>query len=536
MSRKTVLLLLIILTCAAHGAVAEDQKPQWIIVTAPEFRDALAPLCERRRNDGMQVVFVETTDVLTPQQIRNRDGAPLKDRINQLCRQVKGTSYVMLVGAISVADSEQAVETVLPALVGTSGRMRGQPSDNGYGCLDKELLPTVAVGRFPVRTVDEARQLVDKTVAFERNIAPAEWQNRLTFVVGHPGGASVIERRFAESFLQGVAGSRFGKIHPLWQARILIHGAGSPFTVADGRLRETSLRYLEDGQMFSVYLGHSNATGLWSDNAEFLNRDDWAKLKIPNGAGVLFTCGCFGCQLQGRDGEGYGLAAVRNPHGPVAVIGSHGESYAALGQLAGDGMLNCLASPEPPTRLGDYVLAAKQGIARGPIDGLTFWLYDQGDGSRGTVPLDQQRLEHQEMWMLLGDPALKLPMRVPAINLESTGKASAGSTIVVTGSIPTVFSNETVHVMLERPMGSRSTGLEPLPKDSAKADDIKMANHERANTIVLQSYDVRPRDARFECTIELPKELPWPRLTIRAVASMKGQTAEGVLSVVVTKK
>ena len=77
--------------------------------------------------------------------------------------------------------------------------------------------------------------------------------------------------------------------------------------------------------------------------------------------------------------------------GPVAVIGAHGESYAAMGQLALDGMLRCLMTPEPPTRLGAYWLAAKAGLARGKIDGITFWLYDQADGSRGTVPLDEQR-------------------------------------------------------------------------------------------------------------------------------------------------
>ena len=72
--------------------------------------------------------------------------------------------------------------------------------------------------------------------------------------------------------------------------------------------------------MFSFYLGHSGAGGLWSDGDYFLLRDDLAKLNIRQRQGVLFTCGCFACQLDGMGGESYGLAAMRNPNGPSAVM------------------------------------------------------------------------------------------------------------------------------------------------------------------------------------------------------------------------
>ena len=52
----------------------------------------------------------------------------------------------------------------------------------------------------------------------------------------------------------------------------------------------------------------------------FMTREEWSALNIPRGQGVFFTCGWFACQLGGPDGEGYGLSAMRNPRGPVAVI------------------------------------------------------------------------------------------------------------------------------------------------------------------------------------------------------------------------
>ena len=264
---------------------------------------------------------------------------------------------------------------------------------------------------------------------------------------------------------------------------------------------------------------------VWS----FWNGTFWANQKTMNGRGVLFSCGCFGCQWEGVGGEGYGVSAMHNPHGPVAVIGAHGESYAALGQLAFDGMLECLSKAETPERLADYWLAVQAGIARGKIDPLTFWLLDQADGSRGKVTLAAQRLEHLEMWVLLGDPALKLPIRCPSISLTAKGTATAGKPIVCNGVLPAQFAGSKVRVTLERPAGSLPVRLEALPRDPAKKSGVMLVNHQRANDVVLSSCEVQTQNGRFEATLTLPAELPWTRLTLRAVAVTEAEMAHGVL-------
>jgi hypothetical protein len=221
---------------------------------------------------------------------------------------------------------------------------------------------------------------------------------------------------------------------------------------------------------------------------------------------------------------------MRNPAGPAAVIGAVGESYGVMGQLAIDGMLECLSVPELPPRLADYWLAAKAGLARGKIDAVTFWLYDQTDGSRGTVSLDVQRLEHLEMWMLMGDPALRLPVRPPTIHLATADKAIAGQVVTVSGSVPDGFADATVRLTLERPAGFPPFNLQTQPMDSAHLREVTMANHNRANSVVLETHEVRVRDGRFEHTLKLPVKVPWPRLVVRAFASSKTQAAIGALS------
>jgi hypothetical protein len=533
MFARPLSLLLALFVVTSHAAAADEPAPHWIVVTAPEFREALTPLCDHRRADGLQVTVVKTTDVLSARQIRDGDAGPLKEHIQKLCQKSKGPAYVLLVGVVKPADPAAAEKSCVPTLTGMVGRMKGEPSDHGFSFRDKEPEATVAVGRFQGRTEDEVRQWVQKTIAFERDRTPGAWRNRVTLLIGNPGGFTPLEKRFGEMFIQSIAATRFDQVHPLWTGRGLIHAPVSPFCVPDDRLHDVSLRYLEEGQIFALYLGHSGPAGLWSSDARFLDRADWAKMKVPHGPGVLFSCGCFGCQQKGEDG--YALTAIRNPGGPVAVIGAQGESYGAMGQLAADGLLECLGREDPPARLADYWLAVKGGLAGGKMDDFVFFLYDQGDGSRGRVAMDEQRKEHLEMWTLLGDPALRLPLCRPSIRLESATPAAPGGTVEVTGTLPPAFVRAVVRVTLERPVGSKTLGLEALPEDAAKAPAVMAANHERANSVVLVTAEVKPADGRFRCTLKVPAETPWTRLIVRATVTSETDMAVGVLSLPVKK-
>src|SRR5207247_229963 len=144
-------------------------REQWIVVTAPAFRSALQPLCAHRKSQGLRVLVVQTSDVLGPREVRAGSAGKLLDHVRELCKSHPGPSYVLLVGAVAAGGLEDAEKKVVPALLGNAGRMRGQPTDAGYGCTGGGRLPTVAVGRFPVRTEREARDMVDKTLALERD-------------------------------------------------------------------------------------------------------------------------------------------------------------------------------------------------------------------------------------------------------------------------------------------------------------------------------------------------------------------------------
>ncbi len=376
--------------------------------------------------------------------------------------------------------------------------------------------------------------MVQKTLRLERECEPGPWQNRITLLQGNPGGGPL-----AEMFVEQAMSPRLQRLNPAWSLQAISHSGASVYFLPTSRQRDTVRNYLQAGQFFSIYLGHSDASGLWSNGSYLLNRDDWANLRIQQCQGVFITCGCFACEWNGAKGVGYGLTAMRNPGGPAAVIGPSGESYAAPGLLAIDGLLRCCAVPPFASRLADYWLAVQAGLASGPIDGGTFSLYDQFDGSNGKVPLSVQRREHLEMWVLLGDSALRLPVMPMDIALDPLDPVSPGKKITLQGTLPKRLRGATVHVSLERPLGSKPGDWEKLPEASpentAARERTATENHRKANNAVLSEANVRSDQTRFECFLEIPVALPWPKLVLRAHANSASDAAMGVEILRVTK-
>jgi hypothetical protein len=523
-------LLFVVLTVLTARVIAEESA-QWIVVTAPAYRDVIEPLCAHRKSQELHVTVVQTTDVLSKKEILAGDADKLREHLNELCRGRKGPTYVLLVGMVEPDKSDDADQRVLPPLRGTTSRMKGQPSDNGYGCQDKELLPTVAVGRFPAHSVKEAKEMVEKTLAYEKDVKPGEWKRRLTVLAGAPAFSPAVDKLVEELAL-----ARLDRLDPSWSGKAIYANAQSRFCLPADVLRKHAVQYVEEGQALTLFLGHSSAEGFAAGPARYMDREDWGKLAIRRGPGVFATFGCLGCQLTDEDHQGgYGVAAMRNSRGPVAVIGSHGICFAAMVQLASDSLFQTFCGPNPPERLGDAWLSLKQGVAKGKIDAFSFWLLDKADGD-SRISQATQRLEHLEMFLLLGDPALRLPSIPADIKLTVAGTVEAGKSITITGDAPARLGGAKVRVTLERPLSSEPPDLLALPKQPGEERaKIMLTNHEQANRFALEIREATVKDGRFEITFNLPAKLPWQRLLLRAYVATEREEGLGVKTIEVLK-
>jgi hypothetical protein len=409
--------------------------------------------------------------------------------------------------------------------------MKGEPTDAGYGCRDGERLPTVAVGRLPARSEAEARAMIQKTLALERAIKPGPWKRRLTILAGIPAYNPLVDR-----LVENLALARFDRLDPLWSGHAVYTNPLSRFCLPDDVLRKRTLAYLDDGQAFTVYLGHSSAEGLYGGPAPFLDRADWGSLTAQ---GVFVTFGCKGCQLKGKgrlrflkaapaEEEGYGLAAIRNPRGPAAVLGSHGICFAAMVQLAADGLFHRAFQGPLPRRLGTCWLGLLEGIAKGKIDFLTYRMLDAVDGD-SDIPQPTQRGEHLEMFTLLGVPALRLPEMPAGIVLQQPLTLAPGKALLVRGRLPSNLQGAKLRVALERSPASQPAGWVPLPREAGAARDaVMLANHTRANDFAVVTGQASASGASFAVRLEVPAKLPWPRLILRVYARTKHNEAMAV--------
>ncbi len=536
--RMRHLLLILFLLAFSLPARAAD-RPRWIVITAPAFKDAAAELAQHRTADGMEVTLLTTTDFLTPAELQKGDAAKLRAQIAAACRGTQD-SFVLLLG--TPLPGPDAPKIGVPMGTGSQLRMLRQPTDNPLGQVDKVpndptgLLPSVALGRLPVKTAAEAAAAVKRIIAYDQAAAAGKVPLAAALLVADPGGNTVSERILAGIAVTGSFQLMAQRVNPMWALSAVVQVDGSPFCLpvgGAGGMRQTVNKLINPG--FIVFAGHSSSDAMYSDRDVMMSREDWSA--VDAGQTIFVSCGCWTCQYADsatQKGEGYGVAAIRNPRGPVAVIGATGESYAAAGQLAFDGMLTEFERPGFPARLGGLYAAVKRGIAEAPMNALMFRMLDASDGTSGQVPLAEQRKEHLEMWTLLGDPA----MRLSAVREEITWKLPAdkliaGQLVTVRGTLPKGAGK--LRVTVERVLCDPPLGLVPVPASGAQRDAALVKNWATANRVLLLEAPTTVVAEEFEARFTLPADLPWERVVLRAQAGEGPAAAKGVRVVGVVK-
>ena len=96
-------------------------------------------------------------------------------------------------------------------------------------------------------------------------------------------------------------------------------------------------------------------------------------------------------------------------------------------------------------------------MAKGKIDDLTYGMLTAVDGD-ADIPQATQRLEHLEMFTLLGDPALKLAATPADLVLKTDEAAKPGAAVTIHGTAPARLNGARVQVVAERPVSSTADG------------------------------------------------------------------------------
>jgi len=165
-----------------------DSQADYIVVAHEDFVEALEPLVEWRRSQGLTVLVVTATQVYDEFSHGLVDPAA----IHELLREAHNNwakpapQYVLLVGEASYDYRDNllgANRSLLPTYLVETDFSGSTMSDNWFVCLDDEdVLPDMAVGRLPVQTEEEARLVVEKIIRYEQEAPPGSWRERILLV------------------------------------------------------------------------------------------------------------------------------------------------------------------------------------------------------------------------------------------------------------------------------------------------------------------------------------------------------------------
>jgi hypothetical protein len=346
-------------------------QADYLLIGPRDFLANASPLLALRQSQGLRTKPVAIEDVYDAFGFGEESPEALKDFLAYAYHSWKRPSprYVVLLGDATF-DPKDHLQTgvrnrVAPLVTRTTYLWTA--SDPAYAAVNgDDLLPDVALGRLPAATIDEARILVDKVVAFET--AGRDLSGRAVLVADNADAAGNFEENANDIAATLLAGRTVEKVF------LSEKGASTRAAIA---------HTLDQGASLLSYVGHGS-TAVWASENVWNNLDIDALLPQSEQP-VLLTMNCLNgffhfpplnsLAEQFLKAEGKGAVAAFSPSGLSLDAPAHVLHKALLSELVSG----------RHERLGDAILAAQGAYA-----------------DSGAFP------ELLVIYHLFGDPAMKV--------------------------------------------------------------------------------------------------------------------------------
>ena len=390
------------------------QQCDYLFITKEEFMDAVQPLADWHRRRGLDVEIIDVQQIYdefsygfkSERAIRAFLAASFRQRLSPAPR------YVLLIGDASwnprrlnpsdPAYGGDAETDIVPTrLFESSVDHLEACSDNWFACVDGEddLLPDLFVGRLPARTPAEARQMVDKILAYHGEAAEHPAMGRAVFVAGlqEKDGDPNFEAE-SEKMI-----SRFVPPHLAVQ-RIFVEQTGGD--AARNLIKDA----FSEGALLVNFFGHG-AVGIWT-KLQILTSSmvgTFGRTAFPP---FVFTMSCINGLFTDPRPENTSLAEAllnQDGRGAVAVFSGSGKAFPTPLYVVADGLYTAFFQ-KGLTQIGTFCTAGLFNL-------------------RATYPAFD---DHLLFYILFGDPAC--PLRYDSDQFET--HAGFAGQVRMGGGIP----------------------------------------------------------------------------------------------------
>ncbi|MEE8452800.1 MAG: C25 family cysteine peptidase [Thermoguttaceae bacterium] len=496
----TTLVLLLLGIMPAEPVPAADGADT-VVVCPAAFREALQPWLEYRSRQGHSFAMVPNT------------GAPdvIRRRIRQV-GQAGRLRFVLLVGDADIgSDADPGLRQRCVPVHRAEARVNvlwgSEPhiaTDNWYADLDDDQTPDVAIGRLTADSPAELSRIVGKILDYERSVDFGPWRRKLNFVAG-VGGFSPLADMVLESSVRYLLTQEI----PADYDMSMTYGSWrSPYCPDPRSFHATTLRRLNEGSWFWVYIGHGHHLGLDrirvpGESYHILGNQDVPKIHCEHGAPIALFLACYTGAFDAKT-DCLAEQMLRQPQGPVAMIAASRVAMPYAMTVLATGLMDQCFKQRCPT-LGEALLNAKRKMVEKP-DAQDARRAMLDSIARAVSPAPKQLAaelaEHLLLFNLIGDPLLRLRHpRTVALDVPST--ATAGKPLKVTGTSP-MQGRATVELVVRR---DRFTFSPPrrreYPQTSGTLAEFQEI-YQRANDRRLTSVEVPVAAGPFAVELETP--------------------------------
>ncbi len=368
----------------------------------------------------------------------------------------------------------------------------------------------LGIGRLPVRTETEARQVVDKLINYATNNLPGNWKNNLAFVGDDGNGADKYTTAHMEQADQ--LAETIETNHPEFLVnKVYLDAYKKDFTGGQTRYPAVNARIqrlLKDGLMVLNYSGHGD-TKSWTE--ERVMTDTEIRQSTYPYLPLWITATCDFTRFDDANTSAGELVLLNKTSGGIALFSTTRAVYMEENFKINKRLIEHLFDKSDGRRLtlGEVMMKTKTDL-RGGLNQLNF--------------------------LLVGDPAMKLVypenrMRVTAIN----GKPLTGDTITLKAMEKVTVEGEILDADGNRMTGFNGTSI-PTVFDSRMS--LKTLDNNNSGAFYYTDYinklftrQVDVTDGTFSFTFEVPKDIAYSneagKMSLYASDATGGLEAQG---------
>jgi uncharacterized repeat protein (TIGR01451 family) len=343
---------------AAPAAVLANHPSHWhsaqpgadiAMISHDDFTVALPPLVAAHKVGGKSSVVVPVGDLYDEFNFGERSPYVIRQFLQAADQNWKvKPSYLLLNGRASVDPRNYLgygyLDFVPTKIVGAGGLMTA--SDDWFSDFNDSGMPTVATGRLPVGSLDDANTVVGKIAAYEGQATNGTWTGQALVVA---------DRDDTNNFTQDSQTVQ-SEMPSTLQVTDVFTG-----TVGRDAARQQIVSAINAGQLLVNYIGHGSEEQ-WSGENIF---DTNAVATLTNGSQlpVFFVMNCLNGLFQDVYGQPLAVTLILAPNGgAVAVLASSGLNQAPP-QAKLDALVVKSVLGSSPATLGEAILSAKSNIS-----------------------------------------------------------------------------------------------------------------------------------------------------------------------------